>query len=738
MKHNILLSAMLLLCISVFSQEQEYDCIVFDNSVMPGAYFHSEAEYQSPSYIRRIGKKLPVSDQEFFTPANSLQLNYVSAKDGNWSAQAFYPDWRGKEFLKSGKYLDIRLLIQSDTRPDELPLVAIRISSDKRFRLFTVDDLPVGANDTATVSRFVPLGKYVARTDSKAWCLARIPLADFKGVSYTNDKKIAGVFFRQGAQDGMEHDIFIDQMELSSGEPSSIPPAVLSIQAKAYERHVDITWDQTGLQDVKYVKIYRAAEGKPFRPAGVQTPDRGRYADFTNQLGVFRYKAVCVNSDYVESRPSGIVEATTRLMSDDELLTMVQEAAFRYYWEGAERYSGMALENIPGRRNMIATGASGFGIMAIIVGTERGFITREESIARFKKILVFLGKADRFHGVYPHYMDGPSGKVEPYFGQRDNGADLVETSFLFQGLLTARQYFDRNTADEQLIRKSITGLWEGVEWSWFKKTPDSHFLYWHWSPDQAWVISHPLIGWNETMITYLLAIASPTHGISPDMYYSGWASQDKDAQDYRAGWGETRDGSLYANGNTYEGIKLDAGVSNGGPLFFTHYSYMGFDPHGIKDKYVSADYFENFKNIAMINYRYCVENPKRNIGFGADSWGLTASDGPWGYRAAEPALHQDVGTMAPTGALGSFPYLPEYSMAALKNYYRNYGRFLWGEYGFRDAFNLNENWYANIYMGLNQAPVTVMIENYRTGLIWKTFMKDPDIQRMVQQTFVSK
>ena len=470
---------------------------------------------------------------------------------------------------------------------------------------------------------------------------------------------------------------------------------------------------------------------------GIQYPYTGRYADFTNEPNkTFSYRIACVNYDYSESQPSNIVESTTRYMTDEQLLDMVQEASFRYYWDGAEPNSGLALENIPGRRNMIATGASGFGMMAIVTAVERGYITREEAIQRFKKIVAFLDKAETFHGGYAHFIDGTTGKVEPFFGMRDNGADMVETSFLFQGLLTARQYFDKNSDDEKYIRNTITKLWKNIEWDWFKKTKDSKYLYWHWSPDQEWVINHNLIGWNETMITYLLAIASPTHGIGKDMYYSGWASQEKLAQDYRADWGQTRDGAMYSNGNTYFGVKLDMGVSNGGPLFFIHYSYLGLDPHKIKDKYVSENYFENFRNIALINYRYCVENPKKNIGYGADNWGLTASDGPWGYRAAEPVDHQDVGTMAPTGALASFPYLPEQSMAALKNYYRNYGSFLWGEYGFRDAFNLNENWCANIYMGLNQAPVTVMIENYRTGLIWNLFMKDPDVQRMVKEVFI--
>jgi hypothetical protein len=414
-------------------------------------------------------------------------------------------------------------------------------------------------------------------------------------------------------------------------------------------------------------------------------------------------------------------------MTDDELLTMVQEAAFRYYWEGAESFSGLAKENIPGRHNMIASGASGFGIMALIAGTERKFITRQQFVERMEKIVHFLEKAKTFHGAYPHFMDGPTGNTEPFFGKRDNGADLVETSFLMQGLLAARQYFSGDNVQEKRIRERITTIWEKVEWNWFKQHPDSKFLYWHWSPDQAWTINHNLIGWNETMVTYLLASASPTHAIPASMYYSGWANQDSTGQKYRSAWGQTRDGSMYKNGNTYFGIKLDVGVSNGGPLFFTHYSYLGYDPKAITDRY--TNYFTNNQNIAKINHAYCVLNPKKYLGYGDSAWGLTASDGPFDYSADEPVEWQDHGKIAPTGAISSFPYTPVESMKALKHYYYRYGKFLWGEFGFRDAFDLTNNWCSEIYMGLNQAPMTVMIENYRTGLLWNLFMRNEDIQQ---------
>ena len=233
------------------------------------------------------------------------------------------------------------------------------------------------------------------------------------------------------------------------------------------------------------------------------------------------------------------------------------------------------------------------------------------------------------------------------------------------------------------------------------------------------------------MITYLLAIASPTHSVSADLYYTGWASQSQKAQNYRINWGKTTDGSKYVNGNTYYDIQLPVGVSTGGPLFFIHYSYLGLNPHQLNDAY--ANYFENNKRIAFINYQYCLENPHGYQKYGPAYWGLTASDGPESYAANEPAKHMDSGKMTPTGALASFPYTPEQSMNALKNYYNYFGEDLFGYYGFKDALNLEQNWVSPLYMGLNQAPIVVMIENYRTKMIWNLFMKNKEIQEALKQ-----
>jgi hypothetical protein len=393
----------------------------------------------------------------------------------------------------------------------------------------------------------------------------------------------------------------------------------------------------------------------------------------------------------------------------------------------------MAHENMPGDDRIVATGASGFGIMALLAGVDRGFITRAQGLERLTKIVNFLGAADRYHGAWSHYMNGATGHTMAVFGMLDDGGDLVETAFLMQGLLTARQYFKGTSPAERSLYDRITRLWESVEWDWYRDaTQQQAFIYWHWSPTWGFQIHHPLIGFNEVHVVYLLAIASPTHGVPANTYYSGWASQAPSAQSYREGWSGSTDGNHYGNGKSYFGIRLDVGVGTGGPLFFAHYSYIGVDPHQLHDKFTSS-YFQNFRNMALINRAYCIANPKHQLGYGPDAWGLTASDGPSGYVPHAPDDAHDTGTLTPTGALASFPYTPTESMAALKHFYRDLGAELWDIYGPRDAYNPGANWVSPIYMGLNQAPIVAMVENHRTGLLWRTFMSNPEMSVMLEK-----
>lgn len=678
---------------------------------MDSYYYYSTAEYRGDCWVRNTQGKLPVSDQQFYTPGNSLELLYRSSVAGSWEASVLYHSIRGIDAFNDADVLSFWLYIKSETEKASLPAVSLLL-------------------DEMEESPHANLADYAANFSLDSWNQVRIPLETFFKESPVPVGQIRGVRFSKGTASETEAHLYIDQLELVPAMRAAVvltdAPELAS--AKGYERHIDLTWKKEPNPAIKYVKVYRSTDGRNYQPVGIQSPQISGYTDFIGvHDGTIRYKVTYVDHDYRETGFSNVASASTRSMTDEDFLSMIQESSFRYYWEGAEPSSGLALENIPGDPSMVATGASGFGIMATIAAVHRGFITRDEAVQRFIKITGFLLKADRFHGVFPHFLDGATGKTVPFFGPRDNGGDLVETSFLMQGLLAARQFFNGADKNETQIRDAITKLWNETEWDWYRRSRDSDFLYWHWSPDQEWIINHKLIGWNEVMITYFLAIASPTHGVPPSMYYTGWASQSAEAAKYRADWGQTTAGSTYTNGNMYYGIPLAVGVSNGGPLFFIHYSFLGLNPHLVTDKY--TNYFENNRNIALINLRYCIENPKNHRDYGDDFWGLTASDGPEHYSANEPTEKGDEGKMTATGALASFPYTPEASMRALKNYYRNYGKYLYGYYGFRDAINLDKNWCSPIFMGLNQAPIVVMIENYRTKLLWDLFMSNPEVEK---------
>ena len=724
--------AILLLPTITRATDDYYRHSYFDNSITQDAYFYSHAHAVAPSTVVDKDGKLPVETKNFFTPPNALRLEWQSQPGGGWEAGVHLLDFRNRYPGFEGDTLSFWLYSSQQITAADLPLLTLMNSREG----LQVAEFP------GSFSEAVPLGRFLREVPAGRWVQIHIPLSEFQTASIYPFQPLyfQNMVFHQGKSDGVRHTLIIDEIRVDNEGNKKTGmalgnslPAPTNIHAKGYDRHIEVTWDPPATAGVARFIIYRSQNGGKFEPVGIQTPGTYRYEDFLGKSGVkAEYKVSASDDTYRESALSESAGAATHTLSDDELLTMLQEACFHYYWEGADPHSGMTHENLPGDDRIVATGASGFGIGALIVGVERNFITRKQGVERLTKIVDFLGHAQRYHGVWSHFMDGNTGKTMPVFGMIDNGGDLVETSFLMQGLLAARQYFRGSTPEEDALYKRITHLWETVEWDWYRENRQSDFLYWHWSSDWSYRIHHPLIGFNEVMITYLLAIASPTHGVPADMYYSGWASQSQRAQEYRSGWGGTKDGDHYANGNTYYGIKLDVGVGTGGPLFFTHYSYFAFDPHALHDHYTSS-YFENNRNIALINRAYVIANPKHFPGYGPDAWGLTASDGPTGYVAHAPDAENDKGTLTPTGALASFPYTSEASMLALKHYYRDLGGQLWDIYGPRDAYNPGQDWVSPIYMGLNQAPIVIMIENQRSGAVWKAFMSNPEIGEMLKK-----
>lgn len=393
------------------------------------------------------------------------------------------------------------------------------------------------------------------------------------------------------------------------------------------------------------------------------------------------------------------------VISDDALLTLVQQQTFKYFWDFAHPVSGLARErNNSGET--VTSGGSGFGIMTIPVAINRSFITRAQGLTRMQTIVGFLkNTAQKFHGAFPHWLNGTTGVVIP-FSTKDNGADLVETSYLVQGLICARQYFNGADAVETTLRDDINTICNGVEWNWFRQG-SQNVLYWHWSPNYNWEMNMPIRGWNECLITYVLAASSQSYSIPRAVYDNGWA----------------QNGAM-ANNNAYYGLPLPLGPAYGGPLFFAHYSFLGIDPNNLNDAY--ANYFTQNKNHTLINYNHCVNNPNGNFGYSNLCWGLTASDIENDYTASSPT--NDRGFIAPTAALSSFPYTPAESMNALKFFYYKLGDKIWGNYGFVDAFSLKSPWFATSTLAIDQGPIIVMIENYRTGLLWNLFTSAPEVK----------
>ncbi|MEJ7643620.1 MAG: glucoamylase family protein [Chryseolinea sp.] len=410
------------------------------------------------------------------------------------------------------------------------------------------------------------------------------------------------------------------------------------------------------------------------------------------------------------------LQKRTGVISDDSLLTLVQYRTFQYFWDGAEPTSGAARERFhadniypDNDKHIITTGGTGFGVMAILVGIERKFITRQQGLERLTKLVSWLETADRFHGVWPHWLDGETGKVKP-FSPDDNGADLVETSYLLQGLLCVRQYFKDGNQQEKALASRIDALWRGVEFDFHRN--GKNVLYWHWSPDKYWKMNFPVEGYNECLIMYVLAAGSPTHSIPAEVYHEGWARN-----------GGMKNEATHKQYGYHLNLKHNMAAQFGGPLFWSHYSFLGLDPRGLKDDY--ADYWTDNKNHTLINRQYCIENPKKYKGYGEDCWGLTASYSRNGYAAHSP--NEDLGVISPTAAISAIPYTPKASMRVIRHLYQDLGDKVFGQYGFYDAFSEHYDWYLPRYLAIDQGPAIVMIENYRSGLLWKLFMSSPEV-----------
>jgi hypothetical protein len=518
------------------------------------------------------------------------------------------------------------------------------------------------------------------------------------------------VFEHYGADNGT---LYVDNIRLFRIEPNE-PNGLI---ATGHDSRIDLRWNPVA--GVTGYNIYRAdSAAGPFTKLNNYVHRVSVYSDFLGTNGSTKYYYVVSVGGGRESSPTDVVSAATYAMTDEQLLTSVEEATFRFFWDYAHPASGLTRDNYDPNSitNQCAVGGTGMGLMAICAGAERGFVSRADAAQLVMKIMNFLNvTTPRYHGAWAHFANGYTGETIASIDSYDNGGDLVETAYVAQGLLTVRQYFDSNDTVETQIRSLATTLWEGIDWYWYLRRSETGYetnelLYWHWSPNYGWAMNMPIRGYNECQIIYLLAIASPTHPVPASCYYNGWAS------------------SGYKNGSSYYGYKQWVGGFES-CMFFTQYTHLGFDPRNKYDNF--CNYFDNSRNIALIDRAYCIANPKGYADYNELVWGMTASYTPWGYGAQAPG-GPDNGTISPTAALSSTPFTPAESIATLKYFYHHYGSKVWGPFGFVDAFDPTVNWYSPCYIAIDQGPIMVMIENYRTQLCWNLFMANPEIASMLE------
>ena len=621
--------------------------------------------------------KVPCSDIAY-KGSTSLKFNYTSAENGNWIVRIHRSDW-GTADISNLDSLSFYVYSETELPKAALPLIGLMTDN--------------GSSDKDTLS------KYNENVPASTWTKINYPIDHLKGTFDLTQAR--AVILAQSENDNSSRIILID--EILAFKSLDEIPAVEEFTAIGYDRHAELKWVHP-IEDLTY-RIYASFDnGQTFELRAETNEDH--YLDFVPENGrnsTITYRIVATT----QGKESEANEKTAEIkdFTDEELMDMVQEYSFRYFWEGAHQATGMALERSNGSGITVASGATGMGLMGMIVAYEREYRPREEIKDRILSILDFLETCERHHGAWSHWYNADT-KASQKFGDKDDGGDIVETSFVAQALIALKNYFDGTDGKSVQIQQKAGQLWKEIDWNWYRN--GQNVLFWHWSPNYNFEKNLKVSGWNESLVTYIMAAASPTHGIEKVVYDQGWA----------------RNGSM-VNKRTYYDLEINLARDWGGPLFWLHYTHLGINPHNLKDQY--ADYWQEHVNTAKIHHAYAIDNPLNFESYSDKCWGLTASDGPDGYNAHKP-MTNDNGTVSPTAALASMPYTPEESMKALKYFYQERGQDLFGKYGPYDAFNDTRDWVQKSYIGIDQGPIVVMIENHRTGLLWDQVMKDSDVK----------
>lgn len=701
MKYSILFIGLLSLFLNVSAQvnyffEEGTEPTFYDQGIVDlNSLGTSVFEHTSPPCCPTYNDKMPCTTTAY-KGSSALKFNYTSNAGGDWTVSIFRNDWSAAD-LRSNTELTFYVYSAAGLPQSALPKIGLRtIRQDNNG-----EDNSVIYN-LSDYNNAVPAGQWTQLTMP-----LDVILSDVAN-SHLNFSQVKAVVFKQSETNGVARTFYVDEIAAITTLAQVDP--VQDLTAAGYDSHVELNWTKPA-EGLTYRIEASFDGGNQYELRGTTANDY--YMDFVREKGSnlsVKYRVTAASGNTLSDAVA--TQASTRDFSDEELIEMVQQYTWRYFWDHAHPTFGLIRERSnDDNPNRTTSGGTGMGLMALIVGHERNFAPPSEIKDRIVEILTFLDICPVYHGAFSHWYNGATGQTIP-FSPDDDGGDIVETSFVAAGLIALKNHFTGTDAQSEQIRQLADQIWKKIEWNWYRQN-DQDVLYWHWSPNVGWKMNHAIHGFNETLVTYILAASSPTYSIPATVYHEGWANN----------------GTL-RNPRQFYGYNLNVAPDWGGPMFWIHYTHLGLNPHQMRDQY--TDYWTECVNVAKIHHAYSIDNPKGHLNYSDKNWGLTASDQPQWYSERRP-MNNDIGTIAPTAALGSFPYTPQESMKALKYFYQERGADLFGPMGFYDAFNDNESWVAESYLAIDQGPILIMLENYRSGLLWNAVMKDADVKAGLQK-----
>lgn len=708
-----------------------YPEVVFDNSLVKGSYAKSRVQYAGASWVENVNGHLLVSDTLFFTPGNALSLRYLSNSEGHWDVSLLYSRQKYHYHFSDKDFLSIRIYVKSEiTGLNDLPKVYI---NQKNATSDTLDIRP-----------------YIEDFEVGKWLQIKIPTKDFK-IGDT-EVPINSIHFIQYASSEHIHHIFVDQVEFLPVKYSQVrlsTSAVLT-DAIAYDRMVHLKWQLPLTPSIRYIKIYRSEDGQVFKPIGIRPVQMQSCLDIVPIVGQkYFYKITWMDFNYEESSFSSIKEASTRKMDNDALMTLIQMAHVNYFVENFDINSGMYMPYRSKDKAVVSTKETAPAVLALLIGVERKFISKQIALNRISKITYFLLRAQNKHGVFPAYFDGRKGV--PEYKRGFASYDVNGTASLIEALLIARQYFSGDNESEKDLRNRITALYDNVNWQKLVVEGADHILHSKVNlveerKAEEIDFSSLLSGPNDAINTYLLAIAASKYPLPTSIYYNAiYNNYNADRYEHV----EEIDNYIYADSlvnevpfldllskkpidtvrklsfiqpSTKFGVLLPLGEIKGS-LMDLYKPFLTIDPHILKDSLMHWDE-------VLTSYVHYIKRRDNELGVGttmSDIWGFYQYKDSVGSYRINPAI-------APSSIIAD----PELGVASVLALYGQYGHILFTEYGFRSWLDLRNDDVSDEYLALNQGAIAIMLENAKSGMIWRLYKEIPELKKVREELFLEQ